>query len=71
MDSDYVYEEKIFAKVIGGLFGVVSVIMLIILIYQITVGPLGDSPEPTMFFLIMFIIFFILTLNFARLIIRI
>jgi hypothetical protein len=71
MDSDYIYEEKIFAKVIGGLLGVVSAIMLIVLIYQITVGPLGDSPELTIFFLIMFIIFFLLTLNFARLIIRI
>jgi hypothetical protein len=71
MDSDYIYEEKIFAKVIGGLIGVVSAIMLIILIYQIMIGPLGDSQELTIFFLIMFIIFFILTLNFARLIIRI
>jgi hypothetical protein len=70
MDSDYIYEEKIFAKVIGGLIGVVSAIMLIILIYQIMIGPLGDSQELTIFFLIMFIIFFILTLNFARLIIR-
>ncbi len=71
MDSEYIYEEKIFAKVIGGLLGAVSAIMLIILIYQITVGPLGDSLELTIFFLIMFIIFFLLTLNFARLIIRI
>jgi hypothetical protein len=71
MDSDYIYEEKIFAKVIGGSLGVVSIIMLIILIYQITVGPLGDDPAPTIFFFIMFIIFFILTLIFSRLIIRI
>ncbi len=71
MDSEYIYEEKIFAKVIGGSLGAVSAIMLIILIYQITVGPLGESSEPAIFFLIMFIIFLVLTLNFARLIIRI
>lgn len=71
MDSDNIYEEKIFAKVIGGLLGVVSVFILIILIYQITVGPLGDDPAPSYFFLIMFIFLFILTLNFSRLIIRV
>ncbi|UCE35883.1 MAG: hypothetical protein JSW00_09955 [Thermoplasmata archaeon] len=71
MNSDYIYEEKIFAKVIGGLLGGISVIMLIILLYQITVSPLGDDPTPTIFFLIMFIIFIILTLMFSRLIIRI
>lgn len=71
MDSDYIYEEKIFAKLIGGLFGALSVIMLIMLIYRITMGPLGEDPAPTTFFLIMFIIFLLLTLNFSRLIIRI
>lgn len=71
MDSDYIYEERIFAKVIGGLFGVISIIMLIVLLYQINTGALGDSPEPRILFLIIFIIFFILTLNFSRLIIRI
>jgi hypothetical protein len=71
MDSDSIYEEKIFAKVLGGLMGGISAIMLIILVYQLIMGPYGDSQELTMFFLIMFIIFFVLTLNFARLIIRI
>jgi hypothetical protein len=71
VNSDYIYEEKIFAKVIGGILGVVSAIMLIVLIYQITVGPLGDDPAPTVIFLILFIIFLILTLIFSRLVIRI
>jgi hypothetical protein len=71
VDSDYVYEEKVFAKVIGGTLGVISVIMLFILIYQIIISPLGDEPALSYFFLVMFIIFLILTLNFSRLIIRI
>lgn len=71
MDSDYIYEEKIFAKVIGGLLGSVTALMLVILIYQIIVEPLGDDPAPTLFFLIMFLIFLGLTLIFSRLIIRI
>ncbi|UCG70065.1 MAG: hypothetical protein JSV09_03345 [Thermoplasmata archaeon] len=70
MDSDYIYEEKIFAKVIGGILGSVMVLMLVIMMYQIIAGPLGDDPAPTLFFLIMFLIFLMLTLIFSRLIIR-
>jgi hypothetical protein len=71
MDSDYIYEEKIFAKVIGGLLGSVTILMLVIMIYQIIEEPLGDDPAPTLFFFIMFLIFLVLTLIFSRLIIRI
>ena len=62
MESDIIYEEKIFAKVIGGLLGSVMILMLVIMIYQIIEGPLGDDPAPTLFFLIMFLIFLVLRL---------
>ncbi len=71
MNSENIYEEKIFAKLIGGMLGAVSAMMLITLIYQITSDAIDDAPYLNVLFLVMFLAFFLLTLNFGRLIIRI
>ncbi len=71
MQSDLIYKEKVFAKVIGGMLGAVAAIMLFILVYQILIEPFGDHPAPTLFFLIMFLLFLGLTINFGRLVIKI
>ena len=71
MNSDTIYEEKIFAKIIGGLLGAVSVVMFIIFVYQVLVEPLEDEQWATWLFFIIFLAMLILTAIFARLIIRI
>jgi hypothetical protein len=71
MNSDIIYEEKIFAKLIGGLLGAVSAVMFIIFIYQILVEPLEEEYWATWLFLIIFLAMMFLTFIFARLIIRI
>lgn len=71
MNSDYIYEEKIVAKLIGGMFGAISAVMLITLIYQLTTDAIDDAPYIDALFIILFLGFFLLTLNFGRLIIRI
>jgi hypothetical protein len=71
MNSDTIYEEKIFAKFIGGLLGAISVVMLIILVYQVMVEPLEEETWATWLFLIIFLAMLFLTIIFARFIIRI
>lgn len=71
MNSDTIYEEKIFAKVIGGLLGVVSVLMFIIFVYQFLVKPPEEEQWATWLVFILFLAMLILTIIFARLIIRI
>jgi hypothetical protein len=71
MNSDYIYEEKIFAKVIGGMIGAATAILFIILIYQVSINPSDEVPWLPVVILISFIIFLFLTLNFIRLVIRV
>jgi hypothetical protein len=64
------YEEKIFSKGITGLLAVVTVGFLLALVYQISVGPIGADPAPNWFFLLMFLLFLAVTINFSRLSIK-
>jgi hypothetical protein len=71
MNSDYIYEEKIFAKIIGGMLGSVTVLMAFLLFYQIFISSLEDVEWLSLFFAVMFLIFLVLTLVFIRLTIRV
>jgi hypothetical protein len=71
MNSDYVYEEKIIAKFMGGMLGISAVSMFFILIYGLFLNPSDEAPWLPYLFLIFFLFFLFLTLNFFRLIIRI
>lgn len=71
MNSDTIYEEKIFAKFIGGILAAVTTVMFIIFVYQVLVEPLEEEEWATWLFLIIFLAMIILTAIFARLIIRI
>jgi hypothetical protein len=71
MNSDTIYEEKIFAKVTGGLLWGMAVVMLIIMIYVTTIEPLDEEPYLYMLFIILFFLFIILGLIFGRLVIRV
>jgi len=69
MQSDSIYEEKIFSKWITGILAAVTVGFLFVLIYQILVEPIGTRPAPNWFFLLMFLLFLGVTINFSRLVI--
>jgi hypothetical protein len=49
----------------------IAAIFLFLLLYQTLVSPIGDTPAPIWFFLIMFLLFLGLAINFSRLGIRI
>jgi hypothetical protein len=71
MNSDYIYEEKVFAKIIGGMLGAVTVMMVIILIWQVMFTSLDEVEWLPILFITMFFLFLFLTLTFSRLIIRV
>lgn len=70
MQPGTIYEEKITSKWITLVLAPVTGVMLFLLGYQVIRGPFGDRPAPTWFFLIMFLLFLGITMNFSRLIIR-
>jgi hypothetical protein len=71
MEPGTIYEEKIFSKWITAILASVTLFMVVILIYQIPMGPIGTNPAPVLFLLGMFLLFLGLTITFSRLIIRI
>jgi len=70
MQTENIYEEKIFSKWITVILVSVTVGLLFVLVYQILLEPIGTRPAPSWFFLIMFLLFLGVTINFSRLIIR-
>ena len=70
MQADNIYEEKIFSKGITGILSAVTASFLFVLVYQILVEPIGGRPASNWFFLLMFILFLGVTINFSRLVIR-
>lgn len=70
MQTDNIYEEKIFSKWITGILAAVTVSFLFVLVYQILVEPIGARPAPNWFFLLMFLLFIGITINFSTLSIR-
>lgn len=71
MNSDTIYEERIFAKVTGGLLWAMAVLMLIIMVYVLTIEPVDEEPYLYLLFITMFLLFVILGLIFGRLVIRV
>jgi hypothetical protein len=71
MEPGTIYEEKIFSKWITAILVPVTFFMVLILIYQILMGPVGTNPASNLFLLGMFLLFLGLTITFSRLIIRI
>ncbi len=71
MQADRVYEERIFSLLTAVIMTIVCGAMLFMFFYQLLVGPVGTRPAPNWFFLVMFMVFLALGLNFARLTVRI
>ena len=71
MQTDNIYEEKIFSRWTTGILAAVTASLLFVLIYQILVEPIGTRPAPNWFFLLMFLLFVGVMINFSRLSIRI
>lgn len=70
MQADNIYEEKIFLKGTTGVLAVFTAGFLFALVYQILVEPIGVRPAPNWFFLLMFLLFLGVMINFSRLVIR-
>ena len=72
MQGDNLYEEKIPSKQwMTGILTVFTAGFLFVLVYQILVGPIGTRPASNWFFLLMFLLFLGVTINFSRLSIKI
>jgi len=65
------YEERVTSRWITLILAIPTLIFLFLLGYQLIVGPLGSRPAPNWFFLIMFLLFLALTINFSALNIKI
>ncbi len=71
MGEEYLYRERIIAKWLLSIFVALTSLMLFFLLYQIFIGPLGDDPASSWFYLLMFLIFFALGVNFYGISIKI
>jgi hypothetical protein len=67
MRIENIYEEKIFSKGITVVLAVATISILFVLLYQTIVGPISIPPAPNWFFLVMFLLFLGLTVNFSNL----
>ena len=57
---DEIYEETVsfsLIKVVLAILAVIILSMLFLLVYQLTIGPLGSRPAPDWFYLFMFLFF--------------
>ena len=77
MQVPEIYKEIIpfhLATLIIGIFAAISLSLLVLLLYQVLGGPVGDNPAPDWFYIVMFLFFAELTYfvtNFNKLAIRI
>ena len=72
MQEDNLYKEKISSKWwMTGILTAFTAGFLFVLVYQILVRPVGTHPAPNWFFLLMFLLFLGVVINFSRLSIRI
>ncbi len=70
MQENKIYEEKIFSKLLTGIFAIIPTIILVLIIYQALIEPIGARPAPNWFLLFLFLFFVGITFNFSRLTIR-
>jgi hypothetical protein len=71
MNSETIYEEKIFAKVTGGLLWTMAVVMLILIIFVPILEQEDEGSYLYILFVSLLILFVILALIFGRLVIRV
>lgn len=64
MGEEYLYEERIIAKWLLLIFVALTSFMLFFLLYQMFIGPFGGDPAPNWFYLLMFLVFLVLLVNF-------
>ena len=67
MQAEKLYEETIFLWVFTAVLSIVTAGFLVLLVYQILVGPLGERPAPNWFFLLLALLFLVITITFSRL----
>ena len=60
-----VYRERVVWWWLSAILGTIALLMLLALVYQETVGPLGSKPAPSLVYLIMMVLFLFLNLNFS------
>ena len=70
MDSNTLYEEKLFSKWSTIIFTIFTVLFLFLTVYQIFIGPLGGNPAPTWVLGLFFVLFLFLTVNFSIMTLR-
>ncbi|MFC1998159.1 hypothetical protein ACFLVR_00765 [Chloroflexota bacterium] len=64
MDTNAIYEETLspaMIKWIIGVMGAISIVFLASYIYQATIGPIGANSAPNWYYLLLFIIFVVIT----------
>jgi hypothetical protein len=71
VQTDVLYQEKIYSKWLTTIFGFFTILLLFFIIYQLFIGPLGNHPAPNWVLMIMFLVLLGLTINFIALIIKI
>lgn len=60
-----IYQEKIFSTWITAIMALLTATFLFFLLHQIFAQPIGARPAPNWFFLVMFLLFLAVTLNFS------
>lgn len=65
------YEERIYSRWNILILSVVILALFGVLVYQLTVGPLGTRPAPSWFFVGMILFFLALGINFATLTVKV
>ena len=70
MDSNTLYEEKLFSKWSTIIFTIFTVLFLFLTVYQIFIGPLGGNPAPTWVLGLFFVLFLFLIVNFSIMTLR-
>lgn len=65
MDPNTLYEEKLFSKWSTIIFTIFTILFLVLTVYPIFIGPLGDNKAPTWLLGLIFLLFLFFTLNFS------
>lgn len=71
MQKGKIYEERILLKWTTSMLAIFTIIFLFLMLYQIVMEPVVTHPALHWFFLLMILLFLVVTINFNRLIIRI
>jgi len=70
MQINTIYEEKVPAKWITGILAVFTAVFFLLLVHQTLIEPFGTHPDPNGFYLLMFLLFLGVLINFSRLSIK-